>query len=243
MMPTYLKRVKDTIIFNDDGEMVYYVPEKYFNGKNAVVVGEYVDVMGIFNYDVFSKTGKSIGGLRQFNYPAIFRCKPTKITKVKDFTFKNTNSEPADYRILSFKKDAEVISSVKIPRKVAYAENFIDLLIRGNLPNTVPYDELQNYIIKNANISGFNYGISAQIFGLVISELCRDPNNLTNPFRLSKMQSMTDYKSLSIEKVPKFISPYTAITSQNPDECISASINATKNDKHKPSPLEKVMMN
>ena len=42
MLPEYMKRVKDTIYFKGKGELIYYVPEKYFDTKNAIVEGEYV---------------------------------------------------------------------------------------------------------------------------------------------------------------------------------------------------------
>ena len=51
---------------------------------------------------------------------------------------------------------------------------------------------------------------------------------------------MTDYKSMPILQIPKYVSPYTSITSENADEAIAnAIINKSKTD----SPLEKVMMN
>ena len=45
---------------------------------------------------------------------------------------------------------------------------------------------------------------------------------------------------VSIKALPKFISPYVAITSENADESIA---NAIMNKTGVESPLEKVMMN
>ena len=75
---------------------------------------------------------------------------------------------------------------------------------------------------------------------MMISELCRDPNNLSIPFRYSDMSNMSGYKSIAISRVPKYTSPYTAITSENPDEAIAGAMITTGTGK---SPLEKVMMN
>ena len=44
---------------------------------------------------------------------------------------------------------------------------------------------------------------------------------------------------MSIIKVPKYTSPYTAITSENADEAIAAAMTTTGKAE---SPLEKVMM-
>ena len=99
---------------------------------------------------------------------------------------------------------------------------------------------IHEYIIENANLNGFNYKVSGQLFGILISELYRDPKDLSKPFRLSDMADMTDYQAISILKIPKYTSPYTAITSENADEAIAAAI-TTKGKTD--SPLEKVMMN
>ena len=48
------------------------------------------------------------------------------------------------------------------------------------------------------------------------------------------------YKMIPITQVPKYISPYTAITSENPDEAIAGALTTTGSNR---SPLEKVMMN
>ena len=55
------------------------------------------------------------------------------------------------------------------------------------------------------------------------------------------MNSPIDYQMVSINQLPKYISPYTAITSENADEAIAAAI--LNKNTHKTSPLEKVMMN
>ena len=80
MLPTYMKKVDDTLYFKGDGELIYYIPEKYFDTNNAITIGEYVETMGVFNYDVFDKSGKA-KGIRLFEYPTMIKCKPTSMTK------------------------------------------------------------------------------------------------------------------------------------------------------------------
>ena len=83
MLPTYMKKVNDTLYYNGDGELIYYVPEKFFSTNNAITIGEYIEVMGIFNYDVFDKNGKA-RGLKLFKFPTMIKCKPTSISKESD---------------------------------------------------------------------------------------------------------------------------------------------------------------
>jgi hypothetical protein len=47
------------------------------------------------------------------------------------------------------------------------------------------------------------------------------------------------YKAIPMTKIPKYISPYTAVTSENADEAVAAAMTLKSNTE---SPLEKVMM-
>lgn len=237
MFPSFLKKDGDKILFNGSGELVYYVPEKYFETSQATIYGDTIEVMGVFDYDVFESNGKH-RGMKNFYYPTTIQCKPSSTEKVSEFAI--TKDIKMDYRLLKFKKDDEVISNINIPKAIGNAEKFINLLISGNLPPTIPYNKLHEYINYNAELNGFGYGMTAQMLGVIVSELCRDKNDLTRPFRLTDMKDQLAYTMVSIKMLPKFISPYVAITSENADESIA---NAMMNKTGAVSPLEKVMMN
>lgn len=238
MLPTYMKKDGDVIYYKGTGEIIYYVPEKYFSTNNAVSIGEYIELMGIFNYDAFDNNGKS-RGIKLFKYPTMIRCKPTSITKEPEMLLKGTHTA-IPYRLLHFKDGSELICSTRIPKDVTNSEKFINLLFRANLPENIRYDELYELLLKNAEINGVNYKLTMQMYGLPISEICRDPKDLSKPFRLSKEKDMTAYKAIPITQIPKYVSPYTSITSENADEAIASAI---MSKTHTDSPLEKVMMN
>ena len=238
MLPTYMKKVNDTLYYNGDGELIYYVPEKFFSTNNAIAIGEYVELMGIFNYDVFDKNGKS-RGLKLFKYPTLVKCKPSSISKEAELLLKGTHTA-MPYRLLHFKNGSELICSTRVTKEIVNTEKFINLLFRANLPENIKYDELYELILLNAKLNGVNYKVTDQLIGLLVSEICRDPKDFSKPFRLSKETDMTAYKAVPITQIPKYISAYTAVTSENADEAIASAI---ENKSHTESPLEKVMMN
>lgn len=237
-MPDYFKEIDGKVIYTGDGELIYYVPEKYFELNVASIIGEYVETMGVFSYCNFTKAGKS-EGVKAFKCPTMIKCMPASIDKVNNYSLEGSK-EPKSYRLLHFTEGSELLCATYVPKDVSNVEKFVNLWIRGNLPDNIPYNEIHEYIMMNADLNGFNYKVSTQIIGLVISELCRDSKDLTKPFRLGAMKNMLDYKSIPINKVPKYTSPYTAITSENPDEAIAASIITTGAGQ---SPLEKVIIN
>ena len=236
-MASFFKEENDKVIFTGDGELIYYIPEQYFDTNIAVPIGEIVETMGIFTYGLFDSKGKKLK-ISRFKCPTVIQCKPTSMSKEASYQLIGTK-EPQAYRLLHFKKGAELICNVNIPKDIVNVEKFSTLLTSAKLPDNIPYDELHEYILENAELNGFNYKVSGQIIGILISELYRDSKDLSKPFRLSDTKDMTDYKSISIKKVPKYTSAYTAITSENADEAIAAAMTTSgKGD----SPLEKVMM-
>jgi hypothetical protein len=234
---SFLKQDKEKVLFSGDGELIYYIPEKYFESKAAIVIGEVVETIGIFTYAVFNKAGK-METMKLFDYPTKISCRPNSIEKVKDYHLTGT-SEPKAYRLLHFKKDSELICNVNIPKEFSNLKLFLNLFMRANLPDNIPYNEVQNYVMDNAVLNNFNYKVSAQTIGWLISEIYRDAKDLSKPFRLSGSNDMTAYKAISVDNVPKYTSAFTAITSDNADEAIAAAM-TTKGTGE--SPLEKIMM-
>ena len=237
-VPKFLKRDKDALLFTlDKSELVYFIPERYFESKCAISLGEYINVMGIFDYTIEDEKGKN-NGLHRFNFPTMFTCKPYKIEKVKGIKLK-TFTEPQDYRLLRFKKGDQAVTAVKVPMDVSNSETFYKMFIFNRIPNTIPYDELQNIFIDNIRLNGADYGLTIQIFGILIGESCRSRDDINKRFRNTNITNMNNYKMIPIKQIPKLVSPYTSITSENWDEAV---INAVQNKNKVYTPLEKLLM-
>ena len=236
-MASFFKTVNDKVIFSGEGELIYYIPEKYFDIKAAETIGEKIAVIGMFSYAVFDKNGKRLI-LKPFNCPTMIECIPSSINKEANYLLEGTKEEKA-YRLLHFKEGDELICSTKVPVDFSVLEKFVDIFKGGNLPENIPYDKIQDYILKNAELCKFDYKVSAQVMGMVISEIYRNEKDLSKPFRLVDTNDMLAYKAISIDKVPKYTSAFTAVTSDNADEAIAAAM-TTKS--HNDSPLEKIVM-
>jgi hypothetical protein len=247
-LPDFLKEVGDTVVYNrDDGsEMVYYVPEEYFNNtsKNPIaeIAGEYVSMIGLCQWAIIDKNGKTVK-TNLLNIPTIILCKPYVIDKVKDL--KIGTAQPSNYRILRFRYNDELISHTNVPQNVENAELLFKLLVfTAKIPTIIPYDKLWELFMENAKINGFSYNINIQLFGVLLGSVCRNPKNISEPFRYTTMNDMHNYQPISIRLVPKYISPYTAITSENWDDGVKASIMLSQNSEEDipDSPLEKIIM-
>ena len=243
-VPSFLTLKGDSLIYNGDGEFLFYIPEDYFGEEKvnpiAQIVGKYVTTLGICDWALVTKNG-TVSEAKPFKFPTIFMCKPDSIEKVKNLKLNNTKGK--DYRILHFKNGDEVVTDINVPQIIDNVLNMFGMaVINGNkLPNTVPYDKLHEYFTESMELNGSSYGLNMQLFGIMISESCRNPNDLSQPFRYTAMNDMTAYQQISIKTIPKYISPYQAITSEQFDESLMAAVILSDKENTKPSPLEKII--
>lgn len=241
-IPAFLKQKGESLYYNGEGEFIFFVPEEYFDINIAVIEGEFVRIIGILDYSIARKPQDILKKVVPFNFPTMFYTKPGSIEKVKDLKIL-PNSTPGNYRLLKYENNDldQIVVSTKVPQDITNVEDFFRIFVKtGKIPKSIPYDRLYEYFLESIELNGASYGISGQLFGLIM-ELCRDPSNMENPFRLSKAinESMLGYKTVSIATLPKYISPFVSITSENWNESI---VGAIMNDNHKDSPLEKVVM-
>lgn len=237
-IPSWLKKDGESVLYNGEGYFAFFIPERYFDGKNtakAIIIGEYVNLFGVLDYQLFSTNGKPNGPVRCFKFPTVFLTKPTSIEKARNIKLVEW-ADTQDYRVLKYEKNAQIIVSTKVPQDLQNVEFFYSLFLGGNLPVTIPYEDLYTYLIENIQLAGESYGLNNQLFGIVVSEMARDPNNLEKAYRNSNAKH---YKTINIKDIPKFISPYSAITSENWDEAV---VNAIENKSTRDIPMEKILM-
>ncbi len=237
-IPSWLKKDGDSVLYNGDGYFAFFIPESFFDGKNsakAIIQGELVNVFGILDYQLFTADGKPDGPVRCFKFPTIFLTKPTSIEKLRNAKLASW-AKSMDYRVLKYEKGAQIIVSTKVPQDLQNVEFFYNIFTYGKLPVTIPYEDGYTYLLENIELAGESYGISAQLLGVVWSEMCRDHNDLEKAYRNSKCEH---YTTINIRDIPKFISPYSAITSENWDEAV---VNAIENKNEKDIPMEKILM-
>lgn len=238
-IPKFLKQEGSSLVFNEEGEFLFFCPESYFTTKNAFLVDDMVNVIGILDYTIVKANGKN-NGLHPFKFPTIFLTKPAAIEKLKQIRLIKT-APIQDYRVFHYRKGDEVIVDTKVPQDIQNVEDIMKLfLISGHIPCTIPYDKIQDYFPESIALNGSNFEVDLNLFGVMISELCRNSKKLEEPFRLAKEKDMLNYTPMSVKDIPKLVSPFESTISENWDKSLIGAV-LTK-DKTSNSPLEKVMM-
>ena len=246
-IPSFLKKKGNSVLFDQDGEFLFYVPDCYFTDTKlplAQINGQYLNMVGICDWALVSPTGKE-KKKKRFYLPTLFTCKPDRIEKVNNFSI-NDKFKKMDYRIIHFKSGDEIISNVALPQDVANAELVFKTFFinSGKIPPTIPYDKIQDYIVDSLRLNGNDYGIGKQLFGVPISEIARSERDLSVPFRYTNMKDQYSYQQIGMGSVSKYVSPFVAFTGENYDESLMASIilSKEKEQEDEGSPLEKVLM-
>ena len=246
-IPNFLKQDGDALVYNGakDTELVYYVPESFFNNtsKSAIaeIVGQYVSMIGVCTWTIVDKNGK-LGEFKPLQFPTMMLCKPYTITREKEVVI--GTADPDDYRILHFKVGDEVLSQVRVPQITENIELFFKMVFyTAKIPNLISKDDIIDLLVENGALNDFNYGVNYQLLGMAVASLCRDPKDITKASRLTNNKDPHYYKLISMKLYPKLISPYSSIVSENWDEALrSAVLLSDKPEEEIPySPLEKVI--
>lgn len=226
-IPNGITKKGESVYWTGEGEFLLYIPEFFFNMNFASTEGEYVSTLGVLTYNIADKNGKT-GPMKNFYFPSLFTTKPGYIEKRKDFDI--TDSYKADCRILHYANNGmdQVIASTKVVKNVDNVDNMFRLMVKtGKTPNTVRYDEMQQYIMDSAKINGVSFNFTIGLYGIIFGDLCKDPNDLSKLFRNTNLpeKNMCGYKEISVVDAPKYVSPYASITSENFDEGVIGALN------------------
>lgn len=220
----------------------FYIPQTYFDSTKefAVDYSDHVRALGVFPVGIF-KNGK-LAEIKNLNAPALidFKC--------YDREWKNIEivpGSPEKVLALKYLKDADICSSL-IVQDVQNGEMFLNAILGGALPNSIPYSKIINMWRKNQTMNGINFGVASSLLELIISVVCRDKNNPENKFAKVFGKNLAisdyDYKMLNIRQICQYTSTFTSIIYEDIDSMITSSVNRARSGKEeKESPIEKVI--
>lgn len=239
------------------------------SSKIASVLGNKVQMFGLCNYAIFNKNGKAkaiypftFPTIFLTEPYRIDKVKGLNISKALQEAYSEDDDFDAnldinpdqqadpdmivddddsrDYRLLRYKKGDKIVVNTRVPQSLDNVEYFFNLIfLTAKFPTTIPYDKLHELFIENGDLNNFSYGLNMQNIGISVTEICRSKKDPSKPFRLSHSNNMHDYTPMSIKLTPKFVSPYSSITSENFDQSLMGAI---LTDSKTPTPLEKVVM-
>lgn len=222
--------------------MEMYIPMDYFEENLAEDLGGAINVFGLLNVRVFDKDDKP-GVLELMNLPADITIYPTSTEKMDVVLHEGDPSEKV--LVCRFVKEDKIMRS-GITQSSKSAENFVNMVIKGKIPKSVPYNKILSIWYKNLEMNGVNLGVPSTILEIILSESYRDKNKPEDPFRYKFGKNPNvdqfSYTTANMREICAKNSTFTAITFEDFDSMVAASVNrSVYNKEETTSPLEKII--
>jgi hypothetical protein len=227
---------KEVIFTKPYGEII--IPAEYMDHNIAEIIGQEVDTFGLFNFYVYDSY--DVENIKPrvffFKFPSRIRMAPSSIGD------RRGEKGEKEY-VLKFEEGDTLITSTAIQENSDVARQMIDIMFNAYLPEAIPYHEIHQFWTQVNRFNGVKPAASEAVLELVVSELARDPNDLSRPFRLlmrdDRNVSSGARKLINIKNIPKYNSTFASVTSGNAKQGITSSIARRRQGKpDKSSPIE-----
>lgn len=241
-LPCLMK--KDNKILLSSEYMEAYLPKKMFKKGLNEVLGDKLSIMGLFNFK-YSNNENDISKqpMHTFTFPSMMMTKPSSIKEQEIELFEGSGIQK--YVVAKYYKGDEIMSATSVVAEIGNVEKFINLLIEGNIPNTINYSKVLELFINSMLINKQNLGVSAVVLSVVISEIYRYKKDPTSPFRkvIGKGQAgELDYLAANARAVCANNSTFSALTFEDIDSMLVSAINKSRyNKKENESPVEQII--
>ena len=230
-----------------------YIPEELFksiekesqiNSAVAFMDGDAVTTVGIFNMRFFPSEDTSQREkipIRTFNYPSPITTYPDDVSKMSLILGDTPESV---YYVLKYTRGS-IMMPVNNPKDSGNCEKFLNMMMRGKIPNSIPYSQILEIWNKNFIINGIAPGVPSVILQAIIAEQARCKDDPTQPFRKIIGKGNVgehDYTFANVRTVASYTSVFNALTFEDMSQMLTTSINMTRSGtKQNRSPVEKVL--
>ena len=236
-----LFRSDGTDIFLNTDYLEFYIPDYYFseNCKYAVDYGATIESFGIFVIGIFDKDKFKKISLLKIQMDLTIQSYDGEI---RDIQFP---SGPMKCRVMKFLKNQKIMPATYI-KKPSYASNFLKMILNGYVPIFVPYSEVYGILQQVCAMNNVNLGVPNYVLEMIISVMYRDKKDPTQKFAsiFGKDPNVSeyDYQTCNIRRACHYASTFSAITFEDVDTMITASLNRSAQNKEEAyTPIEEII--
>lgn len=243
MAGEFKKTEKDIVFTGKYMEM--YIPEDYFERGVAEEIGDHFKLLGVVNVRMFTDIdGKHPLKLRTLTIPTYIYTYPSGGYENRTIDLVGKGQEES-YRVAKF-YNGDVLCANKMPANKFAFRAFIEILMAGKLPGTLPYNSIIDIWNANFKLNDVDFDIPDVIKEIIITELYRSKKDISVKF--SKVigknpnTSQYDYISVSPREVTALTSTYAGLTFEAFDDMLINGMNNTKyGRKELESPMNEVL--
>ena len=220
---------KDNVFDSKNGSVVlkdtyceFYIPMFYFdkNYNFAEDLGDKISTFGIFNVGIFNNG---------------------KLSYIDKLNIPGTGMTPC--KVIKYYQGNELFNDT-IVRDSENSQTYLRFITFGKLPKSIPYSKSPQVWTKNQQMNDVNFGVPPLIQEMILSVSYRYKYNSALKFakvigKPNSNVSEYDYEMASIRSICQYSSTFSAITFEDMDSMITASINRLRDKKEESeSPIE-----
>ncbi len=225
------------------------IPQDYFDKGIAEMIGKDINMFGLFEIKVYD-AGVEEDDIDEhtkfksyfFKHKGMINCSPSIIKEKRD------PATGEKILTLVFKNGDKFIKNTTVAVNSEVANTMLDLMTLGYLPPVFPYEDVAQYWSDVNSFNGVKIGSMSQAsIELIVSELARDPKNLSRTFRAKLRDnpniSRNSWKLINVREIPKYSSVFASIGAGDPKSSIISQI-ARQRDcaSQKDSPVEDAIL-
>ena len=236
---------------NSDNEIIFtgkymevYIPEFYFEKNVAQAIGDHFKTLGILNFKTFADiNGTKPSKLRTLTISTVIYTYPSGGSSSESLDLVGKGKEK--YTILKYFHGDKLCNG----EQIASLENFrsfLDILLGGKLPGTIPYDAVIDLFNNSFDLNGQDFPIPDNIKEIVVSKIYRWKKDPAIPFGVvygkNPKMSPYDYITMNPRAICRMDSTYAGLTFEDFDGSVMSGLLTTKQKrKEVASPMEPVM--
>lgn len=235
-------------IFRSDDRYIYlnaqycefYVPMSYFDSKWMVQLSDTIKGLGLFNIGIFENG--ELKDIRLLNLPTSVEFFVYD-TERRTMNFKG--EENVQCLVLKYIKDQKIMESSTIEDSSS-SEMYLDIILKGKVPQSIPYTKVLNVWIKNQTLNKVSFGVPSAVLEMILAVCYRDKNNMEQKFSMVIGKDLNvsewDYKMAKIREICQYASTFSAMTFEDINAMITTSVNRTREKRYEmESPVEKII--
>jgi hypothetical protein len=236
---TELLYAKDDRLYNSEYCEIY-IPKSYFkDNRYAKNIGSAVEVFGLIYIRKF--TGGKPGSIDFIDLPTNLEI---QLYGSKEDVIK-INGKSIDVVVLQFLENSFIMRQTTGKGR-EIAENFLDYVMKGKLPETLSYLELIDIWWNNLTLADVDFKIPSKMYEMILAAIYRSPKDMKMRFgQYLGLNANTDpysYVTGNVRDIVESLSTFSGIIYEDIKRMITSGINNSLAGVEEPvSPLEKIM--
>lgn len=213
---------------------------EYFSESRrfAIMTGEKVEVFGVFYLYFWNDLNDREEGKKPkkilFQIPAMITMCPSYVEQRKG------------EMILEFQPGDVLIEQYMVVQTIENQKKVMNMLFNRYVPDSIKYSDVFKLWESCKNVNKINLKSPSSLLELIVSEMCRNPENMNEAFRMYLKKNPNGDESsrvmVNLMDLPKYLSTFASISSADPKMGVTKSIiREREGEKNIISPVEEAV--